>query len=493
MKKNISVSLLLLLIVHVIYGQEALGNWGSNYGGVASSFQNPALIANSRLYKDINLVGGGFSFYHNVEYLEDTMSNGKNFFHDVLGLPHSDARRNYYKANRPSLDKGYLMSRELGPSYMLDRGTDAFSITLSTRQFASFNQIPDVISRLIKNGYADIATVAQRSYAFEQPMRAAGMSWAEIAGTYARRLPSSSNDLMTLGVTLKFLMGQGGAYAYVNNFNVQFQNNLNVQINQSNLQSGISLPYNYAATSTNVGWNGKVSSGIGFGTDLGFTLIHRRFNKNTVNSNRYCDQEFEDYDYRLSVALLDIGAVKFNSNTRSLSTSNSTPVYYNLSNFSFHSTQNAIDQVLSLYNIKGADSLNTFKHFSVILPTAISLQYDVRIMEKVYSTLATVIAVPLGKNSIIRPSQIALIPRYESDHFEISLPLSLYEFVKPRLGLALRIYCLTIGTDRLISMGGASDYFGYDAYASIRINFMKFFKASFIKGECPESSKSPCW
>lgn len=490
MRKIVTV-LFFVLAVSTIYGQETLGTWGSNYGGVAASFQNPAFIANSRLYKDINLVSGSVSFYHNVEYLADTTNKGSNFFYDKLGLKRPDAQIQYYKANRPTLDKGYMMSRELGPSYMLDRGNDAFAITLSTRQFFSFNKVPDVVSRLIKNGYADVATVLQRSYVFDQPMRAAGMAWAEIAGTYARRLPTTSKDLMTVGVTLKYLIGQGGAYAYVNNVGAQFSNPLNVQINQSNIQAGVSLPYDYT-DSSNAEWDKKIASGKGIGVDLGFTLIHRRNVNRDVNVNRYCEQEFEDYDYRLSVALLDIGSIKFKHNTRSVSASNSTPITYDLSK-KVETTQDGIDQILDLYGITGKDSLNTFKKFNILLPTALSLQYDVRIMDRVYSTLAAVVAVPLGKNAIVRPSQIALVPRYESDHIEVSLPISLYEFAKPRIGLAARIYFLTLGTDRLFSLGKKHDYFGYDAYASIRINFMKIFKVNFIKGQCQESSKNSCW
>jgi len=490
MKKIVSI-LILVLVVSTVRAQETLGTWGSNYGGVAASFQNPAFIANSRLYKDINLVGGSASFYHNVEYLADTTSKGKNFLYNTLDLKRPDAQLKYYKDNRPPYDKGYLMSREMGPSYMLDRGNDAFSVTLSSRQFFSFNKIPDVIAKLIKNGYPDAQTILNGAYAFDQPMRAAGMTWSEIAGTYARRLPSTSKDLITLGITLKYLIGQGGAYAYVNNVSASASNITSIQVDRSSFQAGISMPYDYAASS-NADWDKTISSGKGLGADLGFTFIHRRNINNELNSKQYCDQEFEDYDYRFSVALLDLGSIKFKHNARYISASNTTPVFYSFQNAA-NTTEEGINKVLSMYGIKGKDSLNTFRKFSILLPTALSLQYDIRIADRVYSTLAAIVAVPLGKNAIVRPSQIAIIPRYERDHFEVSLPVSLYEFSKPRVGLAARIYFLTLGTDRLFSIGQKTDYFGYDAYASIRINFMKIFRANFIKGECPESSKDACW
>jgi len=73
------------------------------------------------------------------------------------------------------------------------------------------------------------------------------------------------------------------------------------------------------------------------------------------------------------------------------------------------------------------------------------------------------------------------------------MPLSFYDYTKPRLGLSARIFFLTVGTDRLLSLNGVHDYYGYDFYASIRLNFMKLLRMNYIKGQCHESLTHPCF
>jgi hypothetical protein len=72
-----------------------------------------------------------------------------------------------------------------------------------------------------------------------------------------------------------------------------------------------------------------------------------------------------------------------------------------------------------------------------------------------------------------RPAQIAVTPRYETDWFEAMLPLSLYEYRLPRIGAAVRLGFLTIGTERLGTLFGVADINGMDVYASVKFNLRK--------------------
>ena len=56
------------------------------------------------------------------------------------------------------------------------------------------------------------------------------------------------------------------------------------------------------------------------------------------------------------------------------------------------------------------------------------------------------------------------------------MPLSLYNWQLVRLGLALRVYGITIGTDKLGGYFHFSDFTGLDFYLS--------FKVFFNKGNC---------
>lgn len=489
MRKIIITVLLLILCLDNIFAQDMLGTWGSNYGGVSSSFQNPAFIANSKLYMDINLVGVGFSYYHNDTYLEEADSYLYEFLHKTVGLPKQTAKTNYYHNNLPELVKAYISSRELGPSFMLNNGKNAYALSFSMRQFFSLNQLPDGLANLTKYGSIDSSIIRREGYNVNQPIRGAGLVWGETAFTYARVLKSDTKDVITVGATLKYLIGVGGGHVYVDNVDFGMQDRNTLLINNSYLQAGFSLPYDYNSSRDQVNYDRQYKLGKGLGTDLGFSIQHNSRLHNIQRFSRYCEQEFEPYDYRFAVSLIDLGYIRFKYHVTTGTYKNSTPIPYDLRKFSFNSTQDAIDQLNSLY----PNPDTTKKKFSILLPSAISFQYDKRITNNIYVTAGGIVGIPLGRNALHRPSQLAIIPRYESDIFEISMPLSLYDFTKPRLGLSTRIFFLTLGTERLISLGGVHDYYGYDFYASIRLNFMKLFRMQFIKGQCRESSTHPCF
>jgi hypothetical protein len=469
-----------------------LGTWGSNYGGVSSAIQNPALIANSKLYADFSLVGASFGYYHNDSYIEETNSYIYDFLHNnKYSFPKQDAKTNFYSTHHPDFENGFIASRVMGPAFMLNSGRNSYAISYAVREFASLTGIPDVVGNITKHGIADSALIAHGAYSFDSPIRFSGMVWGETAFTYARTLKSDTKDVMTLGVTLKYLTGYGGAYMYIDNIGLTMTNINQLSVTHSNAEMGMSLPYNYSDGRNQVEYNTKYVTGKGFGTDLGFTIQHNSENHYVQRFSRFCEQEFQQYDYRFSVSLLDLGYISFKDNVLSGTLSNTKPFSYNLKNFVFTSTQNAIDSINYHYNPKAASIVK--KKFTIVTPTAVSFQYDKMITDNIYVTAAGIIGIPISKSAIKRPSQLAIIPRWESDILEVSLPLSLYEYTNPRVGLSARIFFLTLGTDRLISLRGVHDYYGYDFYASIRLNFMKFFRMNYIKGQCRESLTHPCF
>lgn len=484
-------TLVLIVCFGSLRAQDMLGTWGSNYAGVSSTFQNPAFIANSKLYADINLIGVNFSYYHNDSYLEDIDAYVYEMLHKTIGFPKQLAKTNYYRNHRPELVNAYISARELGPAFMLNNGRNAFAVSFSTREFVSLKHVPDVVAKLTKYGSADASIIQHGGYDLNQPIRGAGLAWGEIDFTYARVMKSDDQDVITLGATLKYLVGIGGGFGSVDKINFSMQGPNAIVINNSDAKGGFSMPYDYTKSQDQLSANRSYKFGKGFGTDLGFSVQHNSRMHNIQRFSRYCEQEFEQYDYRFAVSLLDLGYIKFKDNALSGTLKNNLPINYNLNNFVFTSTQAAIDTVNNLYN-KSTPSI-TSNQFSILLPSAISFQYDKRITDNIYVTAGGVIGIPLGKNALQRPSQLAIIPRYESDIFEVSIPLSLYDMAKPRLGLSTRIFFLTLGTDRLISLNGVHDYYGYDFYASIRLNFMKFFRMQYVKGECHESSTHPCY
>jgi hypothetical protein len=73
----------------------------------------------------------------------------------------------------------------------------------------------------------------------------------------------------------------------------------------------------------------------------------------------------------------------------------------------------------------------------------------------------------------IRRSLLAVTPRYENKWFEASLPISLYDYRSPQVGLAFRFYSITIGSDNLLPFIIPMDIYSANIYASVKITLFK--------------------
>ena len=65
---------------------------------------------------------------------------------------------------------------------------------------------------------------------------------------------------------------------------------------------------------------------------------------------------------------------------------------------------------------------------------------------------------------------LAITPRYETEWLEVSMPVSLYNYKYPRIGLSVRFLYFTVGTERLGTYLGLADINGMDIYASIKFH-----------------------
>jgi hypothetical protein len=93
--------------------------------------------------------------------------------------------------------------------------------------------------------------------------------------------------------------------------------------------------------------------------------------------------------------------------------------------------------------------------------------------------------IPLSKYAIVRPSQIALSARYETRRFEVAMPLTIYNYRTPHLGLAFRWSIFVIGTDRLGSFTGLWDTTGYDIFFGFKANVCDIAGKRGKKPFCP--------
>jgi hypothetical protein len=192
-----------------------------------------------------------------------------------------------------------------------------------------------------------------------------------------------------------------------------------------------------------------------------------------ADPRKYCEYEHDDYIIKLGVSLLDLGKIKYNSNAQQNTYANVSANLGRVDTLGFGSV-NELTKTFSatFYNGDSTASL-VDNSFQLGLPTRFSLQADYQYFPNWYLNTTFVLPVKLFENQLRRPTQAIFSLRYETAKFEVNMPFSLYNFTKPRLGLFVRYYYFSIGTDKLSGLFSFSDFTGLDLYFSAKFYINK--------------------
>jgi len=327
---------------------------------------------------------------------------------------------------------GYGNFRLNGPSFMLNKGSHNFAFVNAARTGISYKKTSSA------NGLYNEFNVA-------------GIAWGEAGLSYAYTFKRFEKSVWSAGATVKFLFGAGGAYYASTSAGNSFNNSAFDNIQNSGLLGG-----------------GGMGFGKGIGFDVGF-MYQKKINKEAQKPFvRLCQQKYYDYKYKIGISIIDIGALKF---SKSVSSTN-----FNVNLIGSDTSSTHID---SSYNVNNS-SLKQDK-FSVALPTAIAVQFDYHLSKNWYFNGLFFQSLQLANYYVRRPTMFSFTPRYEKKLYEISLPVSVSDFKYYRIGLALRFWKITIGSDNLLGSFGVGANRGFDVYAAIKINF--------LKGKCRERKR----
>lgn len=478
------IILLQLLLSNGLHAQEMLGTVLGNYAGVNSIQLNPAALHNSKSYLDIQLAGADLFVANNYLYMPKEEYRFSNFFKAGYEWPsHAEGYgtevRTFYHYTTNRLKNVFENERVNGPSAMLIWGKHAFALTTSFRTITSLHNIPYEIANFTYLGL-NYRPQQNINYIDNKPFSGAMMSWAELGLSYAYTFYARQYDRVSAGITVKRLFGFGGVAAKVRQINYTIIDDSTVSIKNLDASMGVSLPVSYNTDESNL--NPLVKGG-GFGFDVGVTYQRLARYHQEAYFTSLCAQPYEDYLYRIGIALIDIGGIRFKNNAVNMLIDNRPAYWDNLTNFHFRN----IDQILDTLSYKfygDTTSAYTGDKFTLWLPSALSVQFDYHLRKNIYINASLIYGFNIGKYSLSRPAQISITPRYETKWFEANLPVSLYDWTEPRIGLSLRFYCLTIGTEKIAGFLHMSDFTGLDFYFSL--------KFSFDKGSCRSKGPKGC-
>jgi len=475
--RNLYIALVLLIFQpSKTFGQEMLGTVLGNWAGVNSTQLNPSAMLNSHQFLDINLLGLDFFVQNNYLYQAKRDYSFAHFFQGGYKYPthpedYGTDVRTFYNYSDKRLRNAYINTRVNGPGAMLIWGKHAFALTTDFREVVSIHNAPYEVANF---AYLGLNYLPQQNFNYHdtKPFNMAEMAWAEIGLSYAYEGWSRGFNKISVGITVRRLMGYAGLYLKVSDADYFVPNDSTINAKNVNAEFGLALPLNYSDNSYQ---GSPLFKGGGFSGDIGITYYRLTRPHETEYFTRLCEQRYVDYLYRIGVSLIDVGAIRFNTNALKYSIDNKGSYWDNVDHIPFQNIQHFLDTLsYQFYGTnKGAYRDNKFY---IWLPSALSVQFDYHYYKQWFINASVIYGVNFSRNSLRRPAEVVITPRYETEWFEANLPLSLYDWYLPRIGLSFRIYNVTIGTEKLGYFFNVNDFTGMDFYIA--------FKYTLDKGKC---------
>jgi hypothetical protein len=469
----LKVALVFFMVSGSVSAQEMLGISNSNFSGNMGMSMNPSLFVGSPYHSEFNYISGDFFVDNDYAYLKKRSSL---FSKSVNGESIPEEQFGDYYTTEPKNAYGSVNVR--GPSYIANGDKFSWGVHTAFRGAMSATDVPYHVAKFLKDGF-DYVPQHDITYT-STPFRSASAAWAELGGTLGKRINDERSDhFLAAAVTVKLLAGFDAFYASFDEFDYSVPSSDELVVNSVTGEYGHALSDGQDGGSTKPlkirGWGG--------GADVGLTYYRNR----TIRKGD-CSKGVDHrkkYNYRVGVALIDVGYIKFNKETDVFSFDQNSTYWSGLDTIVFENAYE-LDSALSMQFYGDPEASKSASEMKIYLPTALSFQFDYCVRPSVYVNASVVQAIPLSnKYAIVRSSQVAITPRFETRKWEVAIPVTFYEYEKAHMGLAFRYGIFVIGTDRLGSFTGLWDATGYDLFFGIKSNFCDSGSKRRNKADCP--------
>ncbi|MFK8045121.1 MAG: DUF5723 family protein [Crocinitomicaceae bacterium] len=442
----------LFLVVLVIAGfsgnaQDKFGATHSNYSPTNSVHLNPSSMLDAKTWLDIHIVGAGSYVNNNFLAIED------NSWLNVAQQRQVDENQLLYNTNRNRYHF-YNRNNVSALSAVLSQGDHAFGLSFNGYTYADARNINNAIAQPLAQ-YLNGQNVDDLSNLDVNNLRLNALSYGEVKLSYAYTFKKVFRELWMFGGSFKKIFPVAGGAAKVSEANYSILPNDLLAVGR--FQGDVM--FNQSPEFILLG---------GMGIDLGFTFqkMQERSSIYFPNSQKSgCKRNH--YIYKIGISVLDLGSVKFKEAT--------TQSYaVQVDSITVNPSSN-IESILSSVTT-GQEASGINKTNKMSLPTVLSLQLDFNVWNNMFYINGTLIqGIPPFSGSFgpRRANSLSITPRFETKWFDIAMPFSIYEYRQAQLGLSTRLYFLTIGTDKLLSIFVPSDLYGADIYAQIKVPLYK--------------------
>jgi hypothetical protein len=430
--------------------QDFPGYRAGNYSGVNGVFFNPANIADSRYRWDVNLVSVNMLAGNNQASFK-LKDIGKTF--------NTDSLENQLYGKNAGITSGKMSVNIVGPSFMFNAGKKtAIAITTRARVMAD---VQDIDGKLLQKLLDDYSTDMQLPYTLSSAknMRVNMNAWTEFGASVGQVLIDKNEHFLKGGITLKYLAGVANRYFQINNFNATINDDLvNKDAYLSNTTGRIGMGFGGARfedfeVSDLTSFDSK-----GFGTDIGFVYEYRPDHaKYRVNDNYDWRRDLNKYKFRVGIALLDVGSIKYKRDTK-----RSGAYDLDVKGAERLSLTEVGNQDLDEYK-KYFDTRPQYfipvpgsadENYKVGLPTTLQVDVDYHLSRGFYINAAGQFSLVNGDSKPYNSqywNSFTITPRYEGRSFGCYLPINYNELTKLNAGISLRYGPVFIGSGSVLT------------------------------------------
>lgn len=386
---------------------------------------------------DVNVIAEDIFVQNNYTYISNLSIvaipgadiKSVNLFDNVMGVTGLHIQDYYNKAKG-----GYHFSSDLlGPS---------FSFTTDIRQkkyvFGLFTRVRTQGSALDIDNYSRINnTNTDAVYLYDfHPFKTNFMNWGEVGINVSTQIFEKKEFRLVLGGSLKYEIGYDA-------MKINSKNTANIvrTVDSNFATDGVLTNYNIDASYATAYDSEKKKydfkpNGRGLGADVGLTFIKWNY-------------RIEDYDYKLSFNILDIGYINFKGQNHHF---RGRPFdFISLSGRNINSPEELM-HILSEEVYGDPDASLVGSDFSIGLPTSMHVNMSKRIRDYHYLNFDLVQRAPVFKNSLRRANIANVSYSVQKKIVGYGASASLYEYRDLQLGTYLRLGPLIIGSENFLPL-----------------------------------------
>lgn len=478
------LSLFLFLLSMISQSQVPI-DAGSNYSGMRPAMVNPSLLSTSFCYAEFG-TDIGFGIYNDFLFLRSK---------DYFNLMRYGKLSTDYIINGKLYPVGFVIDSKPKSMYewfeatalsvmFCPDGKLAAGLFVNGRVCSSAKRVPYELPEIAMVSLDDNEEYF-RNYSSKNTS-VGMMAWNEVGLSLAGTVYNEYFSKIDCGVSVKALFGISAASLKIKNMDYDLLGKDSIFINSSDIISAMSLPIGYDTDFSNYGdaFPDKLKyNGYGVAFDIGVTYTEKiKVDDNMRRKKMYAVPKTYYY-YKMGISLLDVGAVRFRTNSivNELLCRN---MFFDLKSLENVTSFQALVDTCSLLIYGDAGRAGISDHFLIGLPSAVCLQFDARMNENIYINASWIQPVRFFTHSVLRSPQIVLAPRFESRFFDFIMSLSLLDYKRVLMGMSARFAFVTVGTHNLLNLMGLGNSYGLDIYVSLRFRL--------LKGSCLKL-RDACW